>query len=317
MRLAAKLTVFLLLPAIIVVFPFIVGDSETETLDEDARAAMREESFIALDGGVTHYELAGPEDGPVVVFVHGLTSPYFIWDNQFKEVADAGFRVLRYDSFGRGLSDRPKVNYDADLFDRQLLNLLDALGIDEPVTLVGLSMGGVTTIHFTDRHPQRVRAFVLFAPGGMREHLPVGARIITMPGIRNWMAKAFGDLFFERMVIAEFTKDAAQLEAIRENYARQMQYKGYKRAVLNTLRHNRLYGLKPVFARVGKKGKPAMAIWGDRDTLVPPEHSERLRRAIPAIELHIIEGAGHTANYEFPDKVNPLLLDFLKRHARH
>lgn len=316
MRFSLKLIVLLLL-AIIVVFPFIKGDSETRTLDANARAAMPEASFIALEDGVTHYELAGPEDGPVVVFVHGLTSPYFIWDHQFKEVADAGFRVLRYDSFGRGLSDRPRVKYDANLFDRQLLNLLDALGLDGPVTLAGLSMGGATAIHFTDRHPQRVRAVALFAPGGMREHLPVGARIITMPGIRNWAAKAFGDLFFERMVIAKFTNDAAQLEAIRASYARQMQYKGYKRAVLNTLRHNRLYGLEPVFARVGKKGKPAVAFWGDRDTIVPPENSERLRRAIPAIELHIIDGAGHTANYEFPDKVNPLLLDFLENHARH
>jgi len=317
LRLSVKPVVLLLLPALVAVFPFIKGDSETETLDDNVRATMGEESFIALDDGVTHYELAGPEDGPVVIFVHGLTSPYFIWDHQFKEVADAGFRVLRYDSFGRGLSDRPHVRYDADLFDRQLLNLLDALAIDEPVTLVGLSMGGVTAIHFTDRHPQRVRAFVLFAPGGIREQLPVGARIITMPGIRQWMAKAFGDLFFKHMVIAKFTQDAAQLEAVRENYARQMRYKGYKRAVLNTLRHNELYGLEPIFARVGRKAKPAMAIWGDQDSIVPAEHSKRLRRAIPAIELHLIEGAGHTANYEFPDKVNPLLLEFLRNHARH
>lgn len=315
MRRLGKIAAFFFLLAIITVFPFIKGDSETKTLDDAARAAMPGKTFIALDDGVTHYELAGPEDGPKVVFVHGLTSPSFIWDHQFQVMADAGYRVLRYDLFGRGLSDRPYLNYNADLFDRQLLNLLDALRFEEPVTLIGLSMGGTTTIHFTDRHPERVKAFVLLAPGGIGDRLPFGTRIITAPGIRDWLSKAFGDLIFERMVTAQFTKDMSQLKAIRENYARQMQYKGYKRAVLDTIRHNKLYGLEPVFARAGEQGKPAMAIWGDQDNIVPYELSERVQRAIPDIELHTIEGAGHTANYEFPDKVNPLLLAFLEKHA--
>jgi pimeloyl-ACP methyl ester carboxylesterase len=44
-------------------------------------------------------------------------------------LANAGYRVLRYDQYGRGLSDRPNIEYTADVYDRQLGELLDALHI--------------------------------------------------------------------------------------------------------------------------------------------------------------------------------------------
>ena len=50
--------------------------------------------------------------------------------------------MARYDQFGRGYSDRPDVAYTADLYDRQLLQLLDSLAWRDRIDLVGLSMGG-------------------------------------------------------------------------------------------------------------------------------------------------------------------------------
>src|SRR5512135_3114691 len=114
---------------------------ETETLDDAARAALPGQ-FVALPDGIVHYELAGPPGGPVVVLVPGISVPYTTWDANFPALANAGLRVLRFDLYGRGYSDRPDVAYDADLFDRQIANLLSALGLGDPLNLVGLSMGG-------------------------------------------------------------------------------------------------------------------------------------------------------------------------------
>ena len=55
-----------------------------------------------------------------VVLVHGFSVPYYIWDSTTTALAAAGYRVVRYDEYGRGLSDRPNVDYTADLYDRQL-----------------------------------------------------------------------------------------------------------------------------------------------------------------------------------------------------
>jgi pimeloyl-ACP methyl ester carboxylesterase len=121
------------------VYPFVVGDMETLALDDVARASMPDKSFVRLSDGYTHYEWAGPENGQPVVLVCGALTPMFIWDYEFKALADAGFHVLRYDHFGRGLSDRP--DYRSDLYDRQLLELLNSQNIKTPVDLVGRSMG--------------------------------------------------------------------------------------------------------------------------------------------------------------------------------
>jgi pimeloyl-ACP methyl ester carboxylesterase len=113
---------------------------ESLTLSEETRAALGG-SFIALPEGVTHYELGGPPDGRPVVLVHGFSVPLYIWGPTFEALVGAGFRVLRYDLFGRGYSDRPPVKNNVDLFDGQLHALLDALEIPSPVSSLELGAG--------------------------------------------------------------------------------------------------------------------------------------------------------------------------------
>ena len=81
-------------------------------------------SAVNLSTGATHYELTGPEDGPLVVLLHGATIPMWIWDCQVPALIQAGFRVLRYDMFGKGKSACPAVNYDRHLFCNQLHDLI-------------------------------------------------------------------------------------------------------------------------------------------------------------------------------------------------
>ena len=125
-------------------------------------------SFVQLTDGVTHYELSNITKDHTVVLVHGFSVPYFIFDPTFHFLTRCGFRVLRYDLFGRGFSDRPDVNYNIDLFVEQLAELLDALRLTRPVTLIGLSMGGPISTTFTARYPERVNKLVLIDPAGGR-----------------------------------------------------------------------------------------------------------------------------------------------------
>ena len=83
---------------------------------------------------MTHYQLAGPPAVHTVVLVHGFSVPYYIWDPTFDGLVAAGFRVLRYDLFGRGWSDRPDARYDPNFFDEQLVQLLGAPGFANPST---------------------------------------------------------------------------------------------------------------------------------------------------------------------------------------
>ena len=116
--------------------------------------------FALLSQGTTHYEWLGPERGPVAVCIHGLTTPSFVWRGLSKGLALMGFRVLVYDLYGRGLSDRVRGAQDADFFVRQLTDLLSHEKVQGHLTVMGYSMGGAIAAHFTAQYPGLVKQLV-------------------------------------------------------------------------------------------------------------------------------------------------------------
>ena len=72
--------------------------------------------FVELTHGAVHYELTGNPDGPLVVLVHGFSAPSYMWDKNVPALVEAGYRVLRFDLYGRGYSARPSTKYDTQLF---------------------------------------------------------------------------------------------------------------------------------------------------------------------------------------------------------
>ena len=289
-------------------------DSEKLALDDAARQSAEARAFggsyVRLPSGVTHYELAGPDDAQTVVLVHGFSVPYFIWDPAFDALKSAGFRVLRYDSLGRGWSDRPEVRYDPALFDDQLSQLLTALKIRLPVDIVCLSMGGPVTANFAARHPENVRKLVFFDPGYGKGGTPPWS--IRTPFVGEFMM----DVTIAPGMAGSQREDFVHPERYPEyfqKYTTQMHYKGFRQAILSTIRNFLSQDNTGAYAQVGKSGKPVMLVWGRADITVPFEVSDEVRRAIPQAEFHAIDDAAHVPFYEHPEVVNPLLIEFLKR----
>ncbi|MBN2499936.1 MAG: alpha/beta fold hydrolase [Anaerolineales bacterium] len=286
-------------------FPFL---GEDKRLDADERAKLPG-AFIETPLGVVHYELAGPEEAPLVVLVHGFSVPYFIWDPTYEALVAAGLRVLRYDLFGRGFSDRPLVTYDEDLFDRQLIDLLDALGVSQAVHLLGLSMGGMIVANFTDRHPERVLKLGFVDPAGFELNFPLTLRLVTLPGIGEVLFSLFGDSTLLKGMASDFFSPEL-VNAFLESYKPQMKYKGFKRAILSTMRAGILGDKLAVYQRVGAQDRDVLLVWGREDETVPFEHSAKLVKAIPQARFYPIDGAGHVPHYEKAAEVNPLIVAF-------
>src|SRR2546425_12676584 len=141
---------------------YVAADPERRDLDPATRAAVPG-AFASLADGYTHYELgaagaAGANDGHVVVLAAGFSVPYYIWDPTFNALTKAGLRVLRYDYYGRGYSDRPSIPFDDDMYVRQLDQLLKHARIDNAIDLVGISFGGSLITSFADKYPERVHS---------------------------------------------------------------------------------------------------------------------------------------------------------------
>ena len=88
---------------------------ESKEMNQQVRDSVGASSFIKLEDGFTYYELRGPASGETIVLVHGFSVPSYIWDSTFMASIAKGYRVLRFDNFGRGFSDRPEIVDDIDL----------------------------------------------------------------------------------------------------------------------------------------------------------------------------------------------------------
>jgi pimeloyl-ACP methyl ester carboxylesterase len=289
-------------------FPYL---DETHEINEITRRGA-DGSFIALTDGVTHYELGGPENGNPVVLVHGFSGPYFIFDTTFEFLVNAGFRVLRYDLLGRGFSDRPHTEYNIQLFVRQLKELIDSLGLKK-INLIGLSMGGAITAAFISENPDYVVKHVLIDPAGAkRVSLPLILEMLKIPLFGELAFGLFGSVGMIKGIASDML-DQQTVEHFQNQYKTQMKFKGFKRAILSTVRNRMLESFYETYVRVGELKKPTLLFWGTKDKTIPFEHSEAVRQSIPHTEFHAIEDCGHIPHYERPEIVNPILLEFLSR----
>jgi pimeloyl-ACP methyl ester carboxylesterase len=287
----------------------IGGNLEKEELNEQARGEL-DGMFIELSEGFTHYELIGEEGEETVVLIHGNAAPYVTWDNTIGALIDTGFKVLRYDLFGHGFSDKPNLDkYTRGLYDDQLVELLAKLAVSEPIHIVGTSQGGSIGVYFAAKHPEKVRKLALLSPFFDRFEESSSANLLKVRFIGEFIIQLVGD-----NRILDLSKAIASVEtrsALTREIEKQLRYKGKKRAILANLRGDALSDATPYYEEVKEQGIPMLLTWGSKDQSISRESMNRLRVLIPEIEYHEIENAAHLAHYEFPERINPILVRFL------
>ena len=290
---------------------YSMRNPERADLDSAARQGVPGK-FVTLGDGVTHYDVAGPDTGQRVMLVHGFSVPAYIWDSTVTALTGAGFRVARYDTYGRGWSDRPDVPYDAALFDRQLAALLDSAGMRAPVHVVGLSMGGWVSATFAGRHPGRVRSLTLVDPiASRRDALPAPLRAPLL-GPALWQTLAVPGMAEGQS--GDF-HEPARFPDWADRYRVQMRYRGFGRALRSTITALAAADVPEVYRRVGRQQTPVLLVWGREDRVVPFALSDSVRRWIPRAEFRPVQGAGHLPQFERAAVVNPIVVAFLRAHT--
>jgi pimeloyl-ACP methyl ester carboxylesterase len=287
----------------------MVRNPERSTIDDATRAAAPGK-FIRLSDGVTHYDVSGPDSGRAIVLVHGFSVPYYIWDSTAAALSAAGDRVIRYDEYGRGFSDRPAIAYNADVYDRQLRELLDSLHVPR-VDVAGVSMGGWVTATFVSRHPERVRTLTLVDPvagtatgvGGLFSVPIIGGYVWQTVAVPRMPDGQAGDLL-----------QPARFPDWATRYRTQMKFRGFGQALLSTRRSIVGMSMDSVYRGVAATGVPTLLLWGVADKTVPFERNASVRAAIPKAEFHAIDGAAHLPILEQAQHVDSLMLAFLAAH---
>lgn len=287
---------------------------EKRDLNATTRATLSGH-FARLSDGVTHYEDRGPENGRVVILVHGASVPLYIWDSTAVALAKEGFRVISYDRYGFGYSDRPDVAYDSTLFVRQLDELAAALGVSMPFDLVGLSFGGYVTAQYVRARAQRVHTWTLIDPVAVARPVPLYLRVVNAtPLLREWVWQTQALPAAAEGQSGDFLHPE-KFPGWVDRYRPQMEFRGIARAMMRTQISAEHVDYPTLYRRAAQTGVPAMLIWGRQDPVVPFSNSEMVKAAIPGIRFQDVNDAGHLPHMEQSEFVHRQLVIFLKSHT--
>lgn len=244
------------------------------------------------------HEVSGPVDGDVVVLLNSLGSTRAMWDEQVAALS-AQLRVVRTDTRGHGPSPLPDGPTTAADLGRDVLELLDHLGV-ERAHLVGLSLGGVTAQWVAAHAPQRVATLSLLATSAY------------WPDPRPWLeraatARAGGGTAALAPVVVQrwFTPALAERDPALVDWAVQMiaatSDEGYAACCEAVAGWDGRADLARITA-------PSLVIAGADDPATPPEMLREIADGITGATLHVLPRAAHLVNIEQADTVTQLLL---------
>jgi len=244
------------------------------------------------------YEQAG--DGPAVILLHSRVTDRRMWDEQWRTLLEAGYRVVRCDFRGHGETPAGKGAYSDD---DDVLELADALGLDR-FALAGSSYGGRVALRITARCPERVRALALLC-AGMPGHVP-SRRMAELSAAADALVSA-GDVpgAVTLMVDAWLGPEADETARTAVRTMRTAAYEaqlGLPEPQLTDTETG--LDLSAVVA-------PALVVTGGYDLPDFAEIGDALTAVLPSTRRVHLPWAGHLPGLERPEWIAALLAGFL------
>ena len=294
---------------------------------------MIEQRKLALSTGITmNVALAGPEDAPPAMLVHGFPESHRTWREIATRLKDS-VRLIMPDLRGFGESDRPQdvADYATDTLIADIFALADALGI-ERFALVGHDWGGAIAWAAALRGDPRITRLgivnsphpLIFQKSLIEDEAQRAAsqymRAFRNPGMEAGIEAMGFDAFFEK----SFSKHA-DLALIspeeRQIYIDQWSRPGALTAMLNWYRSSHVvvpavdeHASMPAWVGRGlpKLRIPVRVIWGLEDKALLPIQLEGIGEVGDDVEVFPLKGVGHFAPWEAPDQVADALRPFLE-----
>ena len=275
--------------------------------------------FLKIEGQKTvslYFEDYG--EGKPVILIHGWPLSHRMWEYQTRVLIEAGHRVIAYDRRGFGDSDKPWDGYDYNTMSADLQALITALELQD-VTLVGFSMGGGEVARYFGQY------------GGERI-----AKAVFVSAVTPYMLKT-GDnpTGVDQSVFDEFKQNVKEdrigfLEGFNKLFVNHDKgvpggtpvsdpALGYTLSIASyaspkaTLDCITAFGETDFRQDMSKIDVPTMFVHGDADQIVPLEVSAtEAHKLVEGSRLEVLEGAPHGLIFTHTEKLNRLLLEFLR-----
>lgn len=270
------------------------------TSKQGAHATNETSFFRTGDGCRIAYRIDGAPRKPVLVLSNSIGTDMRMWEGDVPRLADH-FRVVRYDARGHGASDAPLGAYSVARLGRDVVELLDELGI-ERAHFLGLSLGGIVGQWLGIHVPERIDRLVLSNTssylGPATQWDERIASVLQAPDMVETAETFLRNWFPARML-----------------EARDPRVEPFRAMLLATSRD----GLAGSYAAVRDMDfrrtialidRPTLVIAGQLDTVTAASHGAAIARTIPGAKLMILP-AVHLSNVEYPAELSGAVLDFL------
>ncbi|WP_437312136.1 alpha/beta fold hydrolase [Sorangium sp. So ce388] len=289
------------------------------TLDE-SRLSHR---FTERGGVRLHYVEAG--EGPLVVLLHGFPELWYSWRHQIPALVEAGYRVIAPDMRGYNLSDKPAgvAAYAIDELTADVAALIQAAGAERAAAVVGHDWGGGVAWAFAMRYPALLERLAIL-------NCPHPARLLAGFRTARQLRKSWYMFFFQLPKVPELLAQRNDYALFRasvqedprrpgavtdEDLARYLEAWSRPGALTATINYYRAAFRPSSMRDLGKSPRidtPVLVIWGEHDRYLGSELAAPDPELVPNARVTRIPDASHFVHYDRPERVNQLLLEFLR-----
>ena len=227
------LFIFLFIP----VFLYFALDRENIDINEFRLNSGYQE--VKLTEGVTSYKDLGDKNNEVIVLVHGATFGSLAYEEYVNVFLENNYRVITYDQYGRGYSDRVDTHISIELMEKQLKELIEHCEV-ENVILYGVSFGAAVAAKYASNNPENVSFIGYQVPLINSANVPL-LSIVKIP--------LYGDLLSRVLLVPNVLKRIEEYEDLMsekllDHYVGQFEVKGterfFKKFFLGNATGNRL-----------------------------------------------------------------------------
>jgi pimeloyl-ACP methyl ester carboxylesterase len=275
---------------------------------------------VGTNGISLNVAQAGPENGPLVILLHGFPEFWYGWKKHIPALAAAGFRVWAPDQRGYNTSDKPPNvrDYSLDTLAADVIGLIDAAGRERAV-LVGHDWGAAVAWWVANNYPERLDKLVIINvphPLVMRRLLRTSLRqlmrswyifLMQVPGLPEWGGRRnnWHDVF---RVMKTSSLPGTFTDADFDEYRRAWSQPGAYTAMLNWYRAMFRYGARrPKHERIST---PTLILWGRRDKFIGLEGAELSLAMCDRGNLATFDENTHWLQHERPEEVCRRVIGF-------
>ena len=260
---------------------------------------------ISINNLSVSYNDHGPDDAPVIIFIHGFPLNKSMWDIQVEALKE-NYRVIAYDIRGHGKSDPGIDEFFIELFVLDLLRLMEKLGIEKSI-LCGLSLGGYIALNAVLKYPDRFDGLILNDTQCIADTPEIKEnRCIAITNIKEKGVEQYADESVKKLFASEsFTKKKNVITEVKD-----MIISTTKQSLCDTL--HALAERKETCSRLQEINIPVLIMVGKEDKITPIAAAQLMHEKILNSKLEIIQHAGHLSNLENPTAFNTHLVNFLE-----